>query len=223
MQKLIFLSLFTSLLFAKNPIVYAALGDVIYNNADNIEQLREIEEFNIYDDKIKQYVKKVNNTKEKGFKIEQGDHAVDKKEYLTALRALSKDNDFFSRQAKKLYDDSLQNENSRLFSQIINSGLIDTAEYKQEIIDYYFAHQEDINASGVIQNILDDDAALKARKEAELRKSKSKRERELEKIKRIREKDKREQEALEQKLQKELEDKKKQLRKEQKEELLKTR
>ncbi|MDH4944650.1 hypothetical protein [Sulfurimonas sp. C5] len=223
MQKLILLYLFTTIIFAKNPIVYAALGDVIYNNADKIEKLHEIDEFNIYDDKINQYVQKVNNAKKEGFKIEQGDKSIDKKEYLTTLRALSKENDFFLRESKRMYEGSLKNENSKLFSQLINSGLIDVEENKQEIIDYYFIHQEDINASGVIENILEEDAALKVRKEAELRKTKSKQERELEKIKRIREKDKREQEALEQKLQKELEDKKKQLRQEQKEELLKTR
>ncbi|WP_304544710.1 hypothetical protein [Sulfurimonas microaerophilic] len=223
MRKLILLVLFSTLLFSKNPDVYAALGDVIYNNVDNISKLKDIEQFNVYKDKIEKYTNKVYATKEAGFKIEQGDAALDKKSYLSNLRALSKDNDFFLRLAKKYYEDSITAQNSQLFSKIINSGLIDTEEHKQEIIDYYFAHQEDINASGVIQAYLDENAELRAKKEAELKNRKSKRERELERIKQIREKDQREQEALEKKLQKELETKKKQLREEQKRELLKTR
>lgn len=223
MRKLILISLFTTLLFSQNPNVYSALGDVIYNNVDKIEKLEDIKEFSLYTKKIEQYVQKVKTTKEVGYKIEKGDKNFDKKVYLSNLRALSKDNDFFHRTAKKFYDSSIQNENSQLFSQMINSGLIDTQEHKQEIIDYYFMHQEDINASGLIESYLDEDAKLRARKEAELKKIKSKKQRELEKIERIRAKDKKEQEALERKLQKELDKKKQEVLEEQKRELLKTR
>ncbi|QOP40468.1 hypothetical protein [Sulfurimonas marina] len=223
MRKLFLLVLLSTLLFSKNPDVYAALGDVIYNNVDNISKLKDINQFSVYKDKIEKYTQKVNATKAFGFKIEQGEPNFDKKTYLSSLRALSRDNDFFLRLAKKFYEDSITTENSQLFSEIINSGLINTDEHKQEIIDYYFAHQEDINASGVIQAFLDADAGLRGKKETELKNIKSKRERELERIKQIREKDKREQEALEQKLQKELEAKKKEVREEQKRELLKTR
>jgi hypothetical protein len=223
MKKILLLSLLSVLLVAKNPNVYAMLGDVIYNNVDSIEKLQNIEQFSVYKQKIQQYVAEVRDAKEKGFQIESGDSAIDKKEYLESLRNLSKDNDFFVRTVNKFYNSSIRYENSELFSQMVNSGLVNVKENKQEIIDYYYMHKDDINASGPIQMMLDEDAALKAKKEAELKNRKTKKERELERIKQIREKDKQEQEALESKLQKELELKKKQLRKEQKEELLKTR
>ncbi|WP_428738346.1 hypothetical protein [Sulfurimonas sp.] len=223
MKKLILsFILLSSLLFAKNPSVYAALGDVIYNNVDGIENLQNIDQFSVFKQKIQDYVAKVKTTKEQGFEIESG-KTENKKEYLNSLRDLSKENDFFVRTANKFYNSSLRYENSTLFTQMVNSGLVDTKDKKQEIIDYYFAHTEDINTTGVIQEFLDEDAALKAQKEAELKNRKSKKERDLERIKQIREKDQQEQEALENKLQKELEEKKKQLRKEQKIELQKTR
>lgn len=223
MRILFLISLFLTQLFSKNPDVYSALGDVIYDNAQNIEKLESIDYFDMYDEKIKKYIQKVNSLKTLGYKIEKGELSESKKEYLIGLRKLSQDNDFFTRTAKKAYEDAMTNENSKLFSEIINTGLIDVNEQKKEIIDYYFAHQQDINASGVIQTFLEEDAKLKDLKEAELRKQKTKKERELEKIKQIREKDKLEQKALEDKLQKEVEQKKKKLREEQKEELLKTR
>lgn len=223
MKKLLILSFLTTLLFAKNPNVYAVLGDVIYNNAENIEKLESIDQFSIYKQKIQNYIADVKATKEKGFKIEAGDTSVNKKEYLESLRNLSKDNDFFVRTVNKFYTSSMRYENSKLFLQTVNSGLVDVEQNKQDIIDYYYVHKEDINASGVIQTMLDEDAALKAKKDNELKNRQSKKEREQERIKQIREKDKQEQEALENKLQKELEKKKEQLRKEQKIELQKTR
>lgn len=223
MKKFLLLSMCVTFLFAKNPDVYSALGDVIYNNAADIKKLKNIEQFDLYDDKISTYLKSVKKTKELGYKIEKGDQKADKREYLSSLRTLSKDNDFFVRQANQEFQSSIEKEDSELFSQMINTGLIDLKSKKQEIVDYYFTHQEDINASGAIEKILEDDAKLKAKKEAQQKRIKSKKERELANIKRIREKDKREQEALERKLQLELDEKKRKLREEQKRELLKTR
>lgn len=223
MQKLILVSLLTTLLFSQNPKVYSALGDVIYNNATLIEGVEDLDAMAHYKDKIKKYIQKVGAAKKQGFAIEEGDSSIDKKEYLSTLRSLSKENDFLLRMIRNKYTTALKNEDSQLFFKLINSGLIDTQEHKQEIIDYYFAHQDDMNTSGVIQAYLDEDAKLRARKEAELRNKKSKKQRELEKIRRIRAKDKKEQEALERKLQKELEQKKKEVLQKQKMELFKTK
>ncbi|MFT7860387.1 MAG: hypothetical protein ABXS93_05550 [Sulfurimonas sp.] len=223
MRYFIFTLLFTTLVFANNPKVYAALGDVIYNNAPLIEDLKDLEAMQHYKEKIEKYIEKVTAAKKEGFALEKGDKTIDKKEYLSTLRALSKENDFLLRMVRYKYSKSIENENSQLFSELINSGLIDTQEQKQTIIEYYFDHQEDINATGVIEDFLDQDEKLRAQKEAEMQRRKSAQERETANIKRIREKDKREQEALEQKLQKELEQKKKEVLQEQKKELLKTR
>ena len=214
--------LLATLLFAQNPIAFAALGDVIYNNVDKIEKLKNIDEYKIYDEKIDKYVADVKRTKEEGFALENGSTAVTRKAYLNKLRTLVKTNDFFVHSVESSYDAAKKNQNSRLFSQIINTGLLDTETRKKEIIDYYFSHAEDINTTGLIQSYLDEDAKLRAKKEAQQKRYKSKKEREAERIRQIRENDKREKERLEKKLQQELKEKKLEIREYQKEELNKT-
>ena len=207
---------------ASNPKVYAQLGDTIYNNVSAIDKLKDMKAFELYHDKMAKYVEDVKQTKLIGYAIENGYSKVDKMEYLNRLRKLAKQNDFYLRLAQQSYARALENEKSDLFVSLINSGAIDTASRKNEIIDYYYAHKEDINATGVIQNFLDEDAKLRALKEAEYKNRKTKKQLEEERLRRIREKDRREQEALEKKLEMELEKKKKELREEQKKELLKT-
>jgi hypothetical protein len=218
MYKLLFIALFSTLLSAQNPKPFSALGDAIYNNVDKIEKLKYLEEYKYYKDDIEKYVEDVKKAKKKGFDIELGKYS-DKKDYLNNLRDLSKRNDYFFRKVKSDYDNSIEKEDSKLFLEMINSGLIDTKKYKKEIIDYYFEHLKDINATGVIKKFLEEDARLKAKKEAQRKRYKSKKEKELEKIKRIRENDKREQEKLERKLQEELIKKKLEIREHQKKEL----
>jgi len=214
--------LLTTLLFAQNPIAFAALGDVIYDNVDKIEKLKNIDEYKIYDEKIDKYVADVKKAKEEGFALENGSTAVTRKAYLNKLRTLVKTNDFFVHSVEASYDAAKKNQNSRLFSQIINSGLLDTETRKKEIIDYYFSHAQDMNTTGLIQSYLDEDAKLRAKKEAQQKRYKSKKEREAERIRQIRENDKREKERLEKKLQEELQEKKLEIREYQKEELNKT-
>jgi len=219
MLKLLLLSLFTTLLLAMNPKPYAALGDVIYDNVDKIEALSYLDAYALYATEIEKYVKKVKDTKVEGFKLEMGGSSISKKEYLNRLRELSKTNDYFLRSIRGSYKSSMKNNDYALFTQVINSGLIDTKQHKDEIIDYYFLHQEDINATGVIEKFLDEDATLRARKEAQRRLYKTKKQREAEKIRRIREKDRIAREKLERKLQADLVKKKQEIREKQKEEL----
>ncbi len=214
--------LLSTLLFAQNPIAYAALGDVIYDNVDKIENLKNIDEYQIYDEKIDTYVENVKQAKEEGFALENGSDSVTKQAYLNKLRALAKTNDFFVRSVASSYDAAKKQEDSRRFSQLINSGLLDVSERKKEIVDYYFAHAQDMNTTGLIQSYLDADAKLRAKKEAQQKRYKSKKEREAERIRQIRENDRRTKEKLENKLQKELKEKKLEIREYQKEELNKT-
>lgn len=221
MYKILIITLLTTLLNASYPKVYSALGDVIYENAEKIEKLEDIEIYSIYKVDIEKYVTEVNKTKEEGFTLESAADKEAQKAYLTSLRALSKQNDFFTRSAQSNYKNAIKEENSFLFSQLINTGLIDTQKHKEEIIDYYFKHAEDINASGVIQSYLDEDALLKEKKDAQSAKYKTKKMLEAEKIKRIRQNDIDAQKKLEKKLQDEVNKKKLQIRTDQKKELTK--
>ena len=215
MKSIIIMYFFTLILFAQNPKVYAALGDVIYNNVDKISNLKKIEEYKQYTEKINKYIKNVKQTKKDGFDIESGKRHIDKKEYLNRLRTLSQSNDFFVRSVKKNFSKSMKENNNQLFSKIVNSSLLNTKKNKNIIINYYYKNMDDINASGVIQTFLDKDAELKKLKDAQRKKYKTKKMLEEEKINRIRKNDILKQEELEKKLQDEVQRKKIEIREEQ--------
>ncbi|WP_294963220.1 hypothetical protein [Sulfurimonas sp.] len=222
MIKLLILSLLSTLLIAQNPKVYSALGDVIYNNVENIEKLKNITYYSEFEEKIDSYVKDVYKAKDIGYEIESGNKKVDKKQYLQTIRQLSKINDFFYRLIVKSYKSSIIDQDNLFFSKIINSGMIDTKKNKDEILEYYFAHSYDMNSSGVIQKYLDEDKKLKQKQTVSKKQTLSKKQIQDAKIKRIREKDKAKQESIQKTLEDELIKKKSDIRKEQVEELTKS-
>ncbi len=220
MKLFFYIVLFFSLnLFASNPQVYAALGDTIYNNAPKIEKLKDIEKFKIIKLDVEKYVSMVKLIKEYGFAVEKKDKRYNQKEYLQHLRKLSKKNDFFVKFAKNNFKLSIDNEDSKTFEKIINTGLIDTKRNKDKIMQYYFAHQNEVDPKGVIQAFLDQDAKLREKQMQSKKQSKSKKELEAERIRYIRENDKRKHEALQRKLLEEVNRKKLEIRQEQKKEL----
>ncbi|MDD2791315.1 MAG: hypothetical protein PHU40_11730 [Sulfurimonas sp.] len=219
MKILLTLYLFATLLIAENPKIYSTLGDAVYNNVGNIVKLKEMEPYVGMHEEIDRYIADVYATKKIGKAIEQGDNSIDGMQYLEKLRLLSKENDNYIRSAQSQFRASMSDQNSPLFSLLINSGLIDTSRYKNEIINYYVAHPESVNADGVIQKFIDDDKSLKNKEAANKKVYISKQQRQKEKIQRIREQDETEQKALEQSLQKELEKKKSEIRENQIKEL----
>ena len=219
MYKILLISILVTFLAAANPKPYSALGDVIYDNLQTIESLKELDIYAKYQNDIDTYINEVTATKALGYKIEKGIAKESKKEYLERLRNLSTKNDYFMRTIKSTYTNAMKEKKFDQFTAIINGHYIDTDKNKQEIIDYYFKNQEDINSSGVIDEFLAEDAALKARKEAQRKHYKTKKQREEEKIKRIRENDKENQERIEKELEKDLETKKLKIREHQKKEL----
>ncbi len=202
----------------KYPDVYSALGNVIYENIDNIVKLKEIDIFKTFSVKIDNYSKHVQKSKDIGFSIESGNKNIDKVAYLENLRVLSKENDYFTRSVKSAYNASIKKQDSRVFIQTVNSGLLDTDKNREEIVEYYLSHSEDINASGVIQRYLDEDAKLKSKKNA-YNYEQAKKLRQEAKIRRIREDDKKKQAKLEKELTQEVKQKKIEIRENQKREL----
>jgi len=222
MLKYLMLLLLTTILFAQNPFPYAALGDLIYDNVNKIKNLENINVLKKYSIEINKYTSDVALAKKEGFKLDHNSSQAQRKHYLNHLRELAQQNDFFKRLVDVAYKNAIKKEDTQTFSALINSGLLDTEKYKKEIIDYYFEHQQELPATGLIQSYLDEDAKLRAKKEAQQKRYKSKKEREAERIRWIREEDKRQKEYLEKKLQKELEEKKQEIREYQKTELSKT-
>lgn len=219
MKFFIALYFFATLLMAENPKIYSVLGDGIYNNVDNVIKLKDIPNYISDKEKIDQYVNEVYATKKIGKAIEQGDESIDKLAYLKKLRILSKENDGYIRSAQSNFRASMNNGDSDLFSSLINSGLIDTPRYKDEIINYYIGHVEEINPEGVIQKFIDEDIYLKKEEQANQKVYKSKQQRQKDKIQRIREQDESQQKALEESLQKEVDKKKSEIRENQIKEL----
>ncbi len=244
MKKIIFMSIFTTLLFAKtfdvdisknidtidlnessklnttqinvddnkskNPKVYAALGDIIFDNVAKIEALKDIELFEPLSTNIEDYSQEVSTVKALGYEIESGNKRLEKEEYLNKLRTLSKEHDFYLRTVQSAYKASMKKNDFELFSKLVNSGLVDTTKRRDEIIEYYMKHSEDINASGVIQNYLEEDKKLKQQAKS-YDYEKAKKLREEEKIRRIREEDRKKQAELERTLSEEVKRKKREI------------
>ncbi len=214
MRKTLLLFIFSTLLSAANPIVYAALGDLLYNNAQSIKKLQAIPLYTSQTKIISDYLTKLEATKKMGFAIEMGDTSVDKKVYLQDLRALSKKNDAFVRSANTSFRQALENEDSTLFAQLVNSGLIDIKKHKNEILHYYYNHNEDMNITDVIDQCLGKDKrSVNSRKKGG-QYARYKKRKEQEKIHRIRVQDAYDQAKLEKKLDAELRRKKREIQKE---------
>ena len=240
MKKIVIISLLTTILIAdtldtntslkkdvnttqkvvveKAPDVYSALGDVIYGNIDNIVKLKELDAFKSFSEKINNYSKNVEKSKRVGFDIESGNKNIDEATYLETLRTLSKENDYFVRSVNSAYKSSIEKQNNKLFIETVNSGLVDTDKNRDQIVEYYLKHSEDINASGIIQKYLDEDAKAKSKKKS-YDYAKAKKLRDEAKIKRIREDDKKKQAQLEKDLTEEVQQKKLEIRENQKKEL----
>ncbi|QOY51679.1 hypothetical protein [Candidatus Sulfurimonas baltica] len=201
MKKLAILAVLATLLFSQikisqeNPTIYSTIGDIVYDNVVLIQKLKDVPEFSLLEDKIDKYVKEVQEAKIKGFAIESGDIKVDKIEYLKTLRYLFKKNNSYAREAEAKLKSSIKDGNNELFVFIINSGLINTEKHKKEILDYYFKHSEEIEESGVIKTLLDENKNQD--KMQSEKKGLTKKQIEDAKIKRLRKKDKAEQENLE--------------------------
>jgi len=222
MKLIIFLSVLVTFLMANNPAVYATLGDVIYDNAVKIEKLRTIDEYSPSSIMIDKYLLDVKKTKELGFKLESGDKTTDAKGYLIRLRQLSKINDLFVRRVYKLYKESLKNEDSWLLSKMINSGLMDTQKYKDEILDYYFKHSDMMDSTGIIDKFLQEKKKSKELKEVSKKKiGLSKEEIQKARIQRLRRNDRLKQEAMQKSLEAQVAHEKHQIRQEQLRELSK--
>jgi len=219
MTKILFLTLFATLLLSDNPKVYSQLGDKIYNNVNGIGKLAEIEQYIQYKEQIAQYIGEVDTTKRTGFLIEKGNKKINSKSYLDNLRKFSKTNDFFLRSAKNNFLVSMEKEDSRLFSSLVNSGLIDTQKYKSDIVTYYLFHMDSVDPRGTIQNILDNDEALRKKKQSQKKVYKSKKQIQQEEIQRIRKYDKIRQEKIEKRLQEKVNREKKEIINNQRKEL----
>lgn len=219
MLKIVLLLVLTLTLYASNPKIYAALGDLIYNNEPKISKLAELQIYRANRETIENYSKEVQRVKEMGMLAEKSKDKKLQKEYLIRLRKLSKENDFFIRSANKNYEKALQTQQSEDFVGLVNSGLIETNARKEEILNYYYEHKEEIDLTGVLEEYVKEDKELKKKRDIKSVKKRTKEALAREKIERIRKNDLEAQKKLELRLQEELTEKKSAIRKDQAEAL----
>lgn len=162
MKKLIILSsLISLLLFAEgNPKVYAALGDVIYNDDIKIEKLSNLENMKHYKDRMTQYLKATKEAKAMGFKIEKGDKSVSNKAYLSLLRELSKEHDIFIRNVNSAYIKTMDEKDIEGFTYLSQCSLVDFSSDREKILEFYNTYKVDINSTAVDSVMLEQTALL---------------------------------------------------------------
>lgn len=200
----------------ENPKVYTSLGNEIYANVSAIENLKQIEKYQFFIEKIDIYVKKVKKTKAFGYEVASGNRSNFKLDYLKQLREHKKLNDYFVRSAHDTLKLAIDTKDNALFIDIVNSGLVNTRANQKQIMNYYTIHSSEIDPKGIIQTFLDEEYALKNRKQY---KPKTKAELQKEKVARLRRNDKLDAEALEKRLSEELRLKKEKIIQEQEREL----
>ncbi len=171
MLKLFILLLLTTLIYAKTPNIYSNLGDVIYENSDNIYKLKSLSKYQTYSKKINYYMQEVEKLKVEGFKIDNSKSSIAQIKYLEKLRELSKINDSFYKLIRENLKISIKEKDNNLFTQTINSGLINKKKFKNKILKYYFAHQKYLKKSILIKNYLEEDAKLSRQYDAKQKES----------------------------------------------------
>jgi hypothetical protein len=218
MKKLLLLFTLITLSFAQNPDVYTALGDKIYDNIEKIKKLKKIPEFIHDKKKIDNYIEDVKKAKKDGHAVRLEKNSANKEKYLQRLRELSLTNDSFVKKIEDNFKISIKNENNKLFLLTVNSELLDTDKYNQEIINYYKKHSKDLKVSGVMESILNKNKQKSIKEQVKANKISNKNIQKA-KIKRIKKMDKIKEKELEEELEKELLQKKKDIAENQKKEL----
>ncbi|MCK9453879.1 MAG: hypothetical protein WCY51_02915 [Sulfurimonas sp.] len=219
MKNFILITLLSLILSAQNPTIYSQLGDQIYNNAQAIHKLKDIDKFSQYKKEIQEYIKDVNSTKLNGFAIELGDKSIDNLEYLQKLRELSKKDINFTRIAKNSFQEAIKEGNSRLFAEILNSGIIKIDDYKDEIFEFYSLFKDEIFLSDEVMSFIQSELE-KQKSKQEAKGAARKEETQAQRIKWLREKDRAKEQKIKELLEEELLKKKREIREHQKEELL---
>jgi len=223
MKKILLFCIISLSLFAQsidslsNPKVYSALGDEIYDNVYKIQKLKQIEKYGSFILKIDAYLSKVAEAKKLGYAVESGQKLDERLDYLDRIRKLSQENSYFFKSAYSSFQSAIDTQNSKIFLSIVNSGMINAQKNSKKIINYYKKHSDEIDSTGIIQNLIDEVKNKKNKKYTKKVKSLTNKA----KVKRIREADKYNQEALEKKLSDEVAKKKEKIKQEQERELFK--
>jgi len=149
MKKYLLLLTMSLSLFAQTPKSFAALGDVIYNDVEKFEKLKEMASMQEFAADIDSYITSANTTKKMGFAIDKEGASGDGEAYLKALRSLSKEHDAIVVNSRKRFKEAIIDEDSETINGMVTIGVIDPVDYKTELLHYYEEFNEDQNLSSL--------------------------------------------------------------------------
>ncbi len=139
----------TLTLFAQNPKAFATLGDVIYDDVDKFNNLKGLASMQDFIIAIDTYIASANATKNMGFALDSKDKSVDAKAYLKALRELSIERDTIISSSRDRFKEAISDEDALTINSMVGYGVINSDNYKKELINYYEEFGEDQNLSHI--------------------------------------------------------------------------
>ncbi len=159
------LQIFASTSIGLNPKSYALLGNVIYNNTQDLEKLSQLSSFQDKKLKINDYILRCNKCKSEGFLIDNGDKKYNSNEYYNKLRTLSIENDLYIKLANDKFFEAIESENTKLFIDLVDLSIVDKENISDKLKDfialhvrelketlYYKDHYSDSSAAQISQN-----------------------------------------------------------------------
>ncbi len=147
MKKYLLLLTLSLSLFGQTPKSFTALGDVLYNDVDKFEQLKEMAAMQEFRSTIDAYIAAAKKTETMGFAIDAKDPSTDPKEYLKALRLLSAEHDAIIVQSRTRFKEAIADEDGETINKMVVYGVIDPEDYQDDLIRYYEEFYEDQNLS----------------------------------------------------------------------------
>ena len=196
MKKYLLLLTVTLTLFAQNPKSFAALGDVIYDDVDKFENLKNLASMQDFQAAIDTYIASADTTKKMGFAVDAKESSVDGKSYLKALRALSIERDAIILSSRDRFKEAMTDEDGITINGMLGYGVIDSENYKTELISYYEEFGEDQNLSNVEPLYMQHLASLKKDNNTSLSQAQREARENEARVKRMRAKNKANEEAL---------------------------
>ncbi len=122
-----------TLLFAKNPLPYAQLGDDIYNSLESYKQLAI--SLDQMDSTVTSYINMVQETKKLGYRAEISPELS--KSYLVGLRVCDKERQIIATQLNTLLYRAMDNKDTKIFKKLIDSTFINLDKVSDDAIPFY--------------------------------------------------------------------------------------
>ncbi len=120
-----------------NPVIYAGLGDVIYDAMPKMAQLANVGAMAHHRENILQYLKKCEAARERGYALDKEGDDASRKAYIETLRALNGQHEFFIRTAHAALNQTIIDNDYQGFSALIKTGAIEIDRDPDQIVGFY--------------------------------------------------------------------------------------